>query len=180
MTVVARTAQHGEVSVNLTREHHAITVERQISVLQLMEGLEIERVSHADRRAMITVTPSHIITILDKTYTGVVGVNKLADLLVVALKLEFCLGDTPMNGICAKTYVQTHPAIRIVATEHTGITTFERDNSTVEHAVRCRKDITRNHRVLRISPQYFFATLGTIFPRHIRQRSAYDFQIIHN
>ena len=145
-----------------------------------MEGLEIERVSHADRRAMITVTPSHIVTILDKTYTGVVGVNKLADLLVVALKLEFCLGDTPMNGICAKTYVQTHPAIRIVATEHTGITTFERDNSTVEHAVRCRKDITRNHRVLRISPQYFFATLGTIFPRHIRQRSAYDFQIIHN
>ena len=65
-----------------------------------MEGLEIERVSHADRRAMITVTPSHVVTILDKTYTGVVGINKLADLLVVALKLEFCLGDTPMNGIC--------------------------------------------------------------------------------
>mgnify|MGYP000329164852 CR=1 FL=1 len=90
MTVVARTAQHGEVSVNLTREHHAITVERQISVLQLMEGLEIERVSHADRRAMITVTPSHIDNDPRiKHTTGVVGINKLADLLVVALKLEF-------------------------------------------------------------------------------------------
>ena len=109
MTVVARTAQHGEVSVNLTREHHAITVERQISVLQLMEGLEIERVSHADRRAMITVTPSHIITILDKTYTGVVGVNKLADLLVVALKLEFCLGDTPsVSGLLRYGFLYPH------------------------------------------------------------------------
>ena len=135
MTIVTRTVQHGEITVDLTREHHTVTVERQISIFQLMECFEIECISHTDRRAMIAVTPGDIIAVFDEAYTRVIRINEFAYLFVVAFELQLCLRNIPVDSIRTETDMQTHTAVGIVATEHAGITSLERNDSTVEHTV---------------------------------------------
>lgn len=116
MTIVTRTVQHGEITVDLTREHHTVTVERQISIFQLMECFEIECISHTDRRAMIAVTPGYIIAVFDEAYTRVIRINEFAYLFVVTFELQLCLRNIPVDGIRTETDMQTHTAVGIVAT----------------------------------------------------------------
>ena len=62
MPVITRTTQHGKITVDLTREHHTVTVERQIRIFQLVECFEIERISYTDCRAVIAVAPGDDVT----------------------------------------------------------------------------------------------------------------------
>ena len=57
MAVVAWTAHHHVVAVDLSREQHAVTVEWKECVLKLNEFLEVIGVSNTDGRAVIAVAP---------------------------------------------------------------------------------------------------------------------------
>ena len=72
MTIVAWTAQHRILSIDLLWEEDAVTVEWQESILTLIELLEVEGVSNTDCWSVITVTPSNPITVLNPCNTWVI------------------------------------------------------------------------------------------------------------
>jgi len=121
---------------------------------------------------MIAVAPCHIVAFLDEAHTRVVAIHPLANLLVVALEAKRLLVDVPVYAVLRETYVENHTTVGVVATEHTCEAFTEGHYSTVEDTVACRKQVTRYDRVLRTAPQRSALTLGTVLPRHIRQRVA--------
>ena len=87
MTIVARTAQHSELPIDLAGEEYTIAVEGQESILQLVEGLEVKGVGYTDRGAVVAIAPRHVVAVLDEDHTRVVAVDPLTDLLVVTFEL---------------------------------------------------------------------------------------------
>ena len=169
MPVVARTAQHGITSVYLARKHHSVAIERKESILQLMESLEVLGPCHTDGRlAFVTIAPGDIITVFYEANTRVVAIHPFAHFGIVALKRQRFGMDIPMNGIFTEAHVQAHAAVRVVATEHSGITVTERHHGTVENTIGSRKQIARNDGIGRVAPHHFLRTDRTVFPRHVR------------
>ena len=180
MPVVTGTAQHGKITINLAREQHAITVERQESILHLVERLEIRSPCHADGGlALISVTPSHIVTVIDKADTRVITIHPFTYLGDITLELQLLRIDVPMNGILAESHMKRHPAVCIITTEHSGIPFAERYYRTIEYTIGCRQQITGNDRIRTTSPHYIFTTFGTLLPRHTGQRIARNLQFTH-
>ena len=85
MPIVARTAQHGKTTVYLAREKYSVTVERNKSVFQLVERLEIERIGHTDSRTVIAVAPGNLIAVFDKAHARVVAIHPCTVFLIIAL-----------------------------------------------------------------------------------------------
>ena len=73
--------------MELAGEEDPITIEGQEGILQLVERLEVKRIGHTDRRAMIAVTPRHLVAIFDEDYTGVIAIDPLPDLPILALEV---------------------------------------------------------------------------------------------
>ena len=183
MPVVARTRQHGETAVDLAGEQHAVAVEGDEGVFQLVERLKIVRPCDADRRAVVAVAPRDVIFVVDLRNTRVVAVNPLGDFGIGAHEFEILLADIPLDAVHRECGVDAHAAVRIVATENPRIVILallEGNDRRVENAVRRRKRVARDDRIGRIAPHHFFGACGTILPRHIRHGRAYDFQVIHN
>ena len=182
MAVVARTRQHGETAVDLAGEQHAVAVEGDKGVLQLVERLEVVGPRDADRRAVVTVAPRHVVFVPDLGHTRVVTVDPLADFGVAAHQFEVLLADVPVDAVHREARVDAHAAVGVVAAEHARIiilALLERNDRRIENAVRGRKRVAPDDRVGRITPHNLLGAGGTLFPRHIRQRRAYDFQIVH-
>ena len=183
MPVVARTRQHGETAVDLAGEQHAVAVEGDEGVLQLVERLEVVGPRDADRRAVVAVAPRDVIFVVDLRNTRVVAVNPLGDFGIGAHEFEILLADIPLDAVHRESGVDAHAAVRIVAAENARIVILaflEGNDRRVENAVRRRKRVARDDRIGRIAPHHFFGACGTILPRHIRHGRAYDFQVIHN
>ena len=72
--------------MEFAREEHPIAVEWEECILQLMEGLEVERIGYSDCWPMIPITPSDIVPIFDEDYTRIIAVDPFSDLLVITLK----------------------------------------------------------------------------------------------
>ena len=182
MPVVARTRKHREFPADLAGKQHTVAVERDEGVFQLVERLEILRPRHADRRAVVTVAPRHVVFVPDLGHTRVVTVDPLADFGVAAHQFEVLLADVPVDAVHREARVDAHAAVGVVAAEHARIiilALLERNDRRIENAVRGRKRIAPDDRVGRITPHNLLGAGGTLFPRHIRQRRAYDFQIVH-
>ena len=181
MAVVARTRQHGETAVDLAGEQHAVAVEGDKGVLQLVERLEVVGPRDADRRAVVAVAPRHIILILDLGYAGIVTVNPLGDFGIGAHEFEILLADIPLDAVHRESGVDAHAAVGVVAAENARIIILaflEGNDRRVENAVRRRKRVARDDRIGRIAPHHFLGAGGTILPRHIRHGRAYDFQVV--
>ena len=73
--------------MELAGEEDSIAIEGQEGILQLVECLEVKRIGHTDRRAMVAVAPRHIVTIFDKDDTGVIAIDPLPDLPILALEV---------------------------------------------------------------------------------------------
>ena len=84
---------------------------------------------------MIAVAPCHVVAVLDKAYAGVVTVNPLANLLVVALEAEWFLVDVPVHAVLREAYVEHHAAVSVVAAEYTCEALTERNYCTVEDTI---------------------------------------------
>ena len=182
MPVVARTRKHREFPADLAGEQHAVAVERDEGIFQLVERLEILRPRHADRRAVVTVAPRHVVFVPDLGHTRVVTVDPLADFGVAAHQFEVLLADVPVDAVHREARVDAHAAVGIVAAEHARIiilALLERNDRRIENAVRGRKRVAPDDRVGRIAPHNLLAPRGTLFPRHIRQCRAHYFQIVH-
>ena len=180
MPVVTGTAQHGKLTIDLAGKQHAITVERQESILHLVERLEIRSPCHADGGlALISVTPGHIVTVVDKADTRVITVHPFTNLGNITLELQLLRIDVPMNGVLAESHMKRHPAVCIITTEHSGIPFAERYYRTIEYTIGCRQQITGNDGIRATSPHYIFTTFGTFLPRHTGQRIARNLQFTH-
>ncbi len=180
MPVVTGTAQHGKLTINLAGEQHAIAVERQESVLHLMERLEIRGPCHADGGlALISVAPGHIVTAVNEADARVITIHPLAYLGNITLELQLLRMDVPMNGILAESHMKRHAAVRVITTEHSGITFAERYYRTIEYTIGRRQQITGNDRIRTTSPHHILTTFGTLLPRHTGQRIAHNLQFTH-
>ena len=180
MPVITGTTQHGKITINLSRKQYTIAVERQESILHLMESLEIRSPCHADSGlTLISVTPGHIVTAIHKADARVITIHPLTYLGNITLELQFLRLDVPMNGILAESHMKRHTAVRIVTTEHSGITFTERHYRTIEYTIGCWKQITGNNRIRTVSPHHIFTSCGTFLPRHVGQRAAHNLQFTH-
>ena len=86
MSGVAGARKHCKMPINLPREEYSIAVVRQECVLNLMESLEVERVSHAYGRAEITITPCYIVAIFNETDPRIIAIDPLTDFRIIAFK----------------------------------------------------------------------------------------------
>ena len=105
MSRIARATEHGKVAVDLLGEHHTVAVVGQESILQLVEGLEIKRVGHANGWPMIAVTPCNVVAVVDKAHARVVTIHPLTNLFVVTLKTEWFFVDVPFYTVITETNV---------------------------------------------------------------------------
>jgi hypothetical protein len=64
VTVVARPVKHRVAVTYTAREQNAVAIERQIRVVQLMEGLEIIGVGEPDSWTVVAVAPRDVVAIL--------------------------------------------------------------------------------------------------------------------
>ena len=102
MTIITRTAQHSELPIDLAREEHSITIEGQECILQLVEGLEVKGIGDTDRRAMVAITPRHVVAVFDEDDTRVVAIDPFSDLLVLAFELQWLGIDVPVDRVIAE------------------------------------------------------------------------------
>lgn len=148
VTCVARTRKHCEIAIDLLGEEHTVAVVRQESVLKLMKCLEVLCPCDADGWTVIAIAPCNIIAVLNEANTWVVAIYPLAYLLVVALETKWLFVDVPVYAVLRETYMEHHTTVGVVATEHSCKALAERNYGTVEYTVACRKQVTRNDRVL--------------------------------
>ena len=182
MAVVARTREHRVIPADLTREKHPVAVERDKGVLQLVERREIIRPRDADRRTVVAVAPGDVVFVFDLRHARVVAVDPLSDLGVRTRQAEVGLVDIPFQTVDRKSYMDAHPAVRVVAAEDPCIVIlafFKRNDRRIEDRVRGRQRIAVDNRVLRVTPHDLFTPRRAVLPRHIGQGCACNFQIIH-
>jgi len=132
MAVVTWTTQHGVATIDLTREEDAIAIKRQECILQLMEGLEVLRPRYSDGRSMIAIAPRDIVATIDLCHARVVSIDPLPHLGDVALEVDLIRRDVPGESILAKSHVETHPPIGVIAPEDTGKPVPKRDDGTID------------------------------------------------
>ena len=174
MTIVTRTTQHSVATIDLAREEDAIAIERQKCILQLVESLEVLRPRHSDGGSMVAIAPRDIVATIDLCHSRVVAIDPLPHLGDVAPEVYLIRRDVPGEPISAKPHVETHPPIGVVAPEDTGKPVPERDDGTIEYTVTCRRLVPTDYGILAVSPERGIASLRTILPRHIGERSPND------
>ena len=182
VTRVARTRQHREPAPDLAREQNPVAVIGKKCVFKLVERLEVIRPRNADRRTVVAVAPRNVVFVADLRNARIVAVDPLADLGVRTLQPEVGLLDLPPKAVDREAYMDAHPAVRVVAPENARIIILafpEGNDRRIENAVRGRKRMTPDDRVLRVTPHHLFGAGGTILPRHIGLIRARNFQCIH-
>ena len=148
MSVVAGAAQHSVLAVNLLRKEDAVAVEWQECVLALEELLEVECVSDADGWSVIAVAPCNPVAVFNPCDTRVIFVFRFNHLGVAGLEYYRLVLNLPVYAVLAESCKDVHLYSLVVAAEHSRISILERNDCTVEYAVRCRYGITADNRVL--------------------------------
>ena len=178
VTGVGRTAQHCEVAVDLLREHNAVAVIRQVSVLHLIEGLEVIGIAYADRRAVETVAPGDVVTVLNPANARVIAIFLAGYARVAAgsrLEVDRLVVDLPVDAVIGEACEDVHLNRAVVAAENASELALKRDNCGVEDAVGSGDEITRNDRVVVITPNRLIVALRLILPRDVRECIADNF-----
>ena len=143
MPVVARTRKHREFPADLAGEQHAVAVERDEGVFQLVERLKIVRPCDADRRAVVAVAPRDVIFVVDLRNTRVVAVNPLGDFGIGAHEFEILLADIPLDAVHRESGVDAHDiaAIGITNQRETTIVWDRHTGEPIFHAIvwQCRR-----------------------------------------
>ena len=163
VTGVGRTAQHCEVAVDLLREHNAVAVIRQVSVLHLIEGLKVIGIAYADRRAVETVAPGDVVTVLNPANARVIAIFLAGYARVAAgsrLEVDRLVVDLPVDAVIREACEDIHLNRAVVG---------------VEDAVGSGDEITRNDRVVVITPNRLIVALRLILPRDVRECIADNF-----
>ena len=135
MAVITRTAQHGILAIEFLREEHTVTVKRQEGILTLEKLLEVKRIADADCRAVITVTPSNPIAVINLCNTRVILVIRVNHIGVTGLELDWFMLDIPVNAVFTESGKDIHLHSLVVATENSGIATVERHHGTIENTI---------------------------------------------
>ena len=175
VAVVAWTAHHHVVAVDLSREQHAVTVEWKECVLKLNEFLEVIGVSNTDGRAVIAVAPGYIVFVVDFADTRVITVLSCQNLLVSALKFDRFILDLPVDTVFTSSNEDVHADGTAVAAEYTYVSVLERYDCAVEDTVGTFLLVTADDRVLIIAPYRHVLSCWFFLPRHIRQIVSDDF-----
>ena len=152
MSSVARPAEHHVVSIDFPRKHDAIAVIRQIGVLKLVIGFEVLRPPDADRRAVISVAPGHIISVVNPADARVVTILPGRYFRRVALEPDWLCIDMPIDRIFTSPGIKTHPPLFVITAEYPGKRPLKRHGRTVENAVGSGREVAGNNRVSAISP----------------------------
>jgi len=123
---------------------------------------------------MVAIAPRDIVATIDLCHSRVVAIDPLPHLGDVAPEVDLIRRDVPGEPIPAKPHVETHPSIGVIAPEDTGKPILKRDDGTIEYTVACRGLVPTNYGILAVSPERGIASLRTILPRHIGERSPGD------
>ena len=158
VAVVARPAQHRVALADPAREEHAVAVEREERVVELVERLEVVRVRDADRRAVVAVAPRHVVAVLEPGDARVVGVQERAPgsratRPSCGTKAIGSWSISHVDPVGAAARVDVHRAARVVDAEHAGEAVAERDDGGVEDAVRARDRVAGDDRVAARAPE---------------------------
>ena len=136
MSIITGTTQHRILAIDLLREKYTITIERQESIFALEKLLKVKSIGNTNRRAMITITPSHPITVFNPCNTRVVFIFRLNHFRVTCFKLNRFMIDIPMNSVLTKTCKDIHLYSFVITTEYACKTILKRNNSTIENTIR--------------------------------------------
>ena len=180
MSAVGRTAHHHVLAVDLSGEHNAVSVEGEVCVLKLCEGLEIVGVSDTDGRLpAVSVAPCYNVLVFELANSGVVAVLPLSNLGDIALKVDSLLVDVPVDTVLGEANVKLHVSLSVVNSENACelvVAVLERYNGAVEDGVGrlsvavslLNHDlISLNDRVSTVSPYNVSASLGLFHPGDI-------------
>ena len=171
VAVIRRPGEHHIHAVDFAGEEHAVAVEGQEGVLQLMEDLEIFRPGSADGRAVIAVAPGDVILSFQHGDAGIVAVFLLQDFRVRAFKDDRVILDLPVIAILGETGEQVHADGAAVTAENAGKPVAEGNDCTVEDAVGTLVSVAADDGVSAETPDRFCAGLWFVFPGNIRERS---------
>ncbi len=169
---VARAGKHGEMSMNLTREHHPVAVVGKEGVFHLVEGLEVGRPRHADCRAMVAVAPCDIVPVPYPADSRVVAIDQFRYLRVGSAEIHVLLTDVPFEAIDGKTGMKPHTAVGVVAAEYSGeivAVLFEGHYGRVKDGVRGAQLVAADDGISVAAPHHLPAPLGSVLPGDVRE-----------
>ena len=119
MSAVGWTAHHNIFVVDLSREHYAVSVERQICVFKLCKFLEIVSIGNSDSRLpAVSVAPCYDVFVIKLADAGIVAVLPLTHLGDIALELDSFLVDVPVDTVLGEAGMKLHVALSVVNAEN--------------------------------------------------------------
>jgi hypothetical protein len=154
---VTRSREEGIIAMNLFREEDAVAVIWQQEVLSLNEGLEVLGFGQADRRAMVTIAPCHIVGVSELHDAGVIAIDPFSDLFVFAAEFNRLGIDLPVETVIAEGRMEGHAAILIIDPEDAGETALERHHRAIENTIGIREKVAPYNRIPGVSPQWIIA-----------------------
>jgi len=182
MTAVGGTAHHHIHTVDLSGEHNAVSVERQVGVFKLLESNEVLGDSNTDSGLpTVSVAPGNDISVLalELAYSGIVAVLPLTNLGDIALKMDSLLIDVPVDTVLGETNVELHVTLSVVNSEYACelvVALYKRNNGTVEDGVGGlsvavslldHNVVTLDDGVSVVAPYNVLAALGLVHPGDI-------------
>src|SRR5574344_1678516 len=136
MSIITWTAKHSIFPINFLREKDTVAVERKACFLALEEFLEIECISDAYCRTIISIAPGNPISILYPCYTRVVLVFRLNHISISAFKNDRVMFYLPIYPVFTESGKDIHLNCFIIAAENTCKTFLEFNYSTIKDTIR--------------------------------------------
>ena len=174
VAVVAGTAEHQEVAIELAREQHSVAIERKESVFQLFEGLEVLCLRDSNRRTVVIIAPRYVVGVVDQADPGIVGIGTPANFRVAAGNLDLYRLDLPVKCVFASSEVKPRHGVRVFDAEHSNELTLVIDDRAVVYALRSGERPAPYQWVATVSPDNVRAVRRLIFPGDVRHRLAED------
>ena len=171
VTAVGGAGEHHVVAADPPGEQHAVPVEGQVCILQLVEGLEVKGVAHTNgRMPAVCVAPGDVVAILDEAYPGVIAVLELCHFGNVGFKLDPLRLNIPVHTVLGEASMQLHVPLLIVHTEHPGEASLKGNHCTVEHTVGGGENVPLDDGVCLVTPDYVLAVCRPVLPGQIGDR----------
>lgn len=123
---------------------------------------------------MIVITPGYIESVFEPAYAGVISFHKFSNFRFITDKTNGLFVDFECKAVFAFAGVQPHSSGGVIDSKDSCKFVLAGDNRAVKYAVCARDKVTRNYRIVIISPDDGRAAFWAVLPGDVRQRFCDD------
>ena len=173
MPVITRPTEHDVLVINLAWERYAIAIVRKQGVLQKVKFLEIKGIANPNGWTMESVAPHDIVAVFDPTDAWIILVLGISTILVSVDPFDCSVIQLPVDPILAKTAMNIHVPLPVVAAEDACKRTVEWDHGAVENTIRGWNQVAWDDWVVTVTPDNIGISSRSFFPGNIGQNTGW-------